>query len=79
MNFWRSAVQTCGTTTVGVLPTHRRRGVLTKLMERQLADAQRKIVEAQTRKDALVAETFAYAVERELGRGGMAPVCRVKI
>ena len=32
-------VSTAGVMAVGVLPTHRRRGVLTKLMERQLADA----------------------------------------
>ncbi len=32
-------VPTAGVMAVGVLPTHRRRGVLTKLMERQLADA----------------------------------------
>jgi predicted acetyltransferase len=32
-------VPTAGVMAVGVLPTHRRRGVLTKLMQRQLADA----------------------------------------
>ncbi len=32
-------VPTAGVMAVGVLPTHRRRGVLTKLMRRQLADA----------------------------------------
>ena len=32
-------VPTAGVMGVGVLPTHRRRGVLTKLMQRQLADA----------------------------------------
>ena len=32
-------VATAGVMAVGVLPTHRRRGVLTKLMQRQLADA----------------------------------------
>jgi predicted acetyltransferase len=32
-------VPTTGVMAVGVLPTHRRRGVLTKLMQRQLADA----------------------------------------
>ena len=32
-------VTTAGVMAVGVLPTHRRRGVLTKLMRRQLADA----------------------------------------
>ena len=34
-----SAVPTAGVMAVGVLPTHRRRGVLTKLMRQQLADA----------------------------------------
>ena len=34
-----TAVPTAGVMAVGVLPTHRRRGVLTKLMRRQLADA----------------------------------------
>jgi predicted acetyltransferase len=34
-----SQVPTAGVMGVGVLPTHRRRGVLTKLMHRQLADA----------------------------------------
>jgi predicted acetyltransferase len=32
-------VPTCGTTTVGVLPTHRRRGILSGLMRAQLDDA----------------------------------------
>jgi predicted acetyltransferase len=32
-------VPTAGVMAVGVLPTHRRRGVLTKMMQRQLADA----------------------------------------
>jgi predicted acetyltransferase len=34
-----AAVPTAGVMAVGVLPTHRRRGALTKLMRRQLADA----------------------------------------
>jgi predicted acetyltransferase len=34
-----NAVPTAGVMAVGVLPTHRRRGVLSKLMRRQLADA----------------------------------------
>jgi predicted acetyltransferase len=34
-----AAVPTAGVMAVGVLPTHRRRGVLTKLMRRQLAEA----------------------------------------
>ena len=37
-----SRVPTAGVTAVGVLPTHRRRGVLTKLMARQLADVRRR-------------------------------------
>jgi predicted acetyltransferase len=32
-------IQTAGVTAVGVLPSHRRRGLLTQLMRRQLADA----------------------------------------
>jgi predicted acetyltransferase len=34
-----ASVPTCGTTTVGVLPTHRRRGILRQLMRAQLDDA----------------------------------------
>src|SRR4051794_26446871 len=34
-----ASVPTAGITVVGVLPTHRRRGVLTALMREQLADA----------------------------------------
>src|SRR4051794_23518984 len=33
------SLATCGTTTVGVLPTHRRRGILRQLMRAQLDDA----------------------------------------
>ena len=37
-----ASVPTAGITVVGVLPTHRRRGVLTALMREQLADARRR-------------------------------------
>src|SRR3954468_7337676 len=41
-----ATVPTAGVTVVGVLPTHRRRGILTRLMREQLADS-------RTRGDAL--------------------------
>ena len=37
-----ASIPTAGITVVGVLPTHRRRGVLTALMREQLADARRR-------------------------------------
>ena len=53
-----------GVTAVGVLPTHRRRGVLTALMSRQLADVHRRgeVAAALWASESGIYERFGYGV-----------------
>src|SRR3984957_20259704 len=67
-------------THVGVLPTHTRRGVLTALLRRQLADiaARGEVVASLRASEAVIYERFGYGVaswaadyELDRGRGGL--------
>jgi predicted acetyltransferase len=56
-----ATVPTAGVTVVGVLPTHRRRGILTSMMRRQLADAPEPVA-ALWASEATIYGRFGYGI-----------------
>src|SRR5216684_4654338 len=64
-----AAIPTAGITVVGVLPTHRRRGVLTALMKEQLEDCRRRgdLAAYLWASEATIYGRFGYGLASRIG------------
>jgi predicted acetyltransferase len=64
-----ATIPTAGITVVGVLPTHRRRGVLTALMREQLDDARQRgdLAACLWASEATIYERFGYGLASRMG------------